>query len=1128
MTDSRQVPRQKLIEKAVSSIPTRKLKDLIPNPEAYQPDGSVSSEPGRSVDDLASAINRDTDPGRMVSCRLSFPDLIVERQRERAFLKELTDQLRVGLSGIGTEPLASTLLPRTNDQDVAIVQLSLPLLRADQLESLLMTPALLAYTPLLKFARFDRSFYQSVVGPTTVHIRDTLAYPAPDVLARLDEMEKRYLEIRDKRNLIESFHEVMKRTNPYQVRIQQLEAAETSPDLSIPGLDDPRNPPPEKQFPWSGVPGVLSPRAADPPRDPSGMSMEPIINPNDPNPSSSSVRGLPPPANIVVAKNAIDTALKQLSVDEVQLSAASAEINRRIEEAQENAELTRIAAAGLASPQVLEQLVASSTLRREQQRQKDELKVLQAWEKDQLNSASRDNNLAYMQRLFAIATGDDEVVAEMENTDRVIVNPSELRKSVDLRKKSAIETISQEKLASRLHPAQAITLDVQKGSNWPSSVEIFIRARIFDNQTLLKEAQTNSVTDPSSGGWNEQLYFEFPSRTNIFVELCAYQYNSLGRDILLAQTRVPLSSLRDSDKQVGVWLLEPVDELMNGIHGTVGMRVEIFGESNAYSRIVGDDKGPLSMYRTDLQSSVNLMREKNMDHVYDQIEKVDRERMRLHEKLGEFGFAGNDATTAADGIVNTVVGHNDDESYTPVQLPHNPEDIPNEYEYDAPAWGRGEGGGTNRRAGGLRQVEKPFPSFLSLFEELVVCRNEGRLATTEGRQLSYDYSYVGQSKSDYKTDKKLPEYLSLLSDVLVEYKSDAPIIMAGIGMMCVMHTASSVDNRARIAFVLWEVCSRSIQLFGVSDKLVSDQVLTGLAVAVSNSTKVSESHLDFVLLKFAKAREPIQFEQMLQIIAIGAHSGYRRSDLLQVVFHALEKFRFNRETVQRALIAMAVLYGGSSRDPFPTDGSDIELVAVASGMYADIVGIQVAAIDVLRAIVSVSESHAERIENMIAPVIFDQSFERNQSNELVRLSLARLVLRLADVRTGGKMYLPEALAVLMRIIVVTSTAPAVGDTTIPSKPGPVRRPSTDVPVKSPTSDPRSIETVIVSLAAIRNTFTASRKDLVLALSESVSSEWISALEPFVEADATTARESCTTIEVLVQSTDLKESLVRAE
>jgi hypothetical protein len=183
---------------------------------------------------------------------------------------------------------------------------------------------------------------------------------------------------------------------------------------------------------------------------------------------------------------------------------------------------------------------------------------------------------------------------------------------------------------------------------------------------------------------------------------------------------------------------------------------------------------------------------------------------------------------------------------------------------------------------------------------------------------------------------------------------------------------------------------------------------------------------------------------------------------------------------------------------FPQNGSDIDLVVIASGMYADIASVQIAAIDALGVLLSVSARHSDRIENLIPPVIFDQAFERNTDDIGVQLAVARLILRVADVRPG-RLYLPEALGVGMKII----------------------------SMPRPRADPAQIsEILLVALAGIRACFTNSKKDIHFSIPESVAGAAISALEPFVEKDATIARECCVTIESLIQSVDLKEILVK--
>ena len=1067
---SSDISRRKLIEKALFAIPTNELRALIPDPAVL---GSGSGLPRPTfADEVASRYVDRNETARLVPCRLTFSELVIEKSKERAFVKEFLDQLKVALPGISEEPLAATVLSRDSDDDPAIVQLTLSFSRAEQLKCLLDTPALLSYTPLLKFSKFDSQYWSAKLGPATASAGTPIGLPAGDVIARLDQMEKKYLDIKDKKNIVESYHEIMKRTNPYEARMEMLRQIEDGSTV-VPITGDP---PPNPRFPWSGVDGVLSPRAKDAPSEKSGY-----INMIDPDEGAGRgmVRTFPPDATVVVTKNAIDSAIQQLSVDGVQLSAASAEINRRLEEAVENVELTRIAAAGLVSPQVLEQLVIQSTLKREQQRQKDELRVLKAWEQDGVASVERENAMLYMQRLYAMATGDEEALAALDSGDRKILNPSEFRQ----KKMHAISQASRAVAPSYNSESTntvGVTMHVVRGSNLPKDSECFVRAKAGAST----EVQTGTVSD---GNWEEELFFEFEKSSNSsnHLELMLFQYNSFGRDVLLAQAFITLDSIRDTDGQVGVWVLNGV----GGESASLSLRFDVESDQReAFTQFGGPGKQTgvkNAAYKTDLQLTQNLLRERNMDYIADQVEMIEEERRRLEAKIGGHVFDPKQVS------LTVPLGAD----YVPSWAENNPKD----QQDPEPA-----------AMSGLRQVEKPFPTYEALYKELVGFVQRGHLGTPEGRQLSYDFCYIGQSKLDFAKDPKLLDYLSLMSDVLVEYQADFPVIVTGLSTTCSMFAAvrDDVNNRQRqISLVLFEAATRSLPLVD-KDSLLADQVLTALALVLvlPASLQATDAHIDFGLFMWEKVREPVQVEQILQIFGF-CRSGFRKSEQLEAILLALERFRFNPISVQRALIAFTAVTPTSSGSAGGEGGAvkikkqqqqilkkldEIELIVVAAGMYADNPGIQVAAIDALSAIANGSNSAAERIENIAGPVVFDQSFERNKSNGSVQASVARFILKLADIRLK-EFNLPESMTVLFRI----------------------------------ACESESIETALVALAAMRACLSSARRDTIYNVAESTAFDFVSKMENRIPADASIARESCISIEAFMAVADVREILIKA-
>ena len=1031
------------------SIPTNELKELVQDGSDEEPDTRLPKP--RAFSDVASSSASSGDSGKLMSCRLSFPDLIIEKAKEKSFLKELSDQLRVAISGLGSDPLPATIVPRLSDQDSVCVQLSIPQYRGEQLKALLVVPAMLSYTPLLRFARFDANFW-AVSSGTPV---EGLNFPAPQVLARLDEMEKRYLDIKERKNIVESFHDVMKRTNPYEQRMHALQLVE-NPRVPFPGEDVPEQPPPVPTFPWSGVGNVLSPRAASPPGD-DGSYMH-IIDSD----ASPVVRVGPPSATVVVAKSAIDSALQQLSVDGVQLHAASSEINRRIEEAAEHSELTRIAAMGLASPQVLEALVRQSTMKREQQRQKDELAVMKAWERDGLASVERENSWLYMQRLFAIATGDDEAVALLDSGDRKILAPEKFREEIQ-KMKTRVITEMVPKMGNVGRQKLGLTVHVVRGSNLPENAECFVRIRVGSSE--------NQTSVSTNGSWAEQLFIEFAreARPNGVLELLVFQYNSLGRDTLLASAALPLNGVKDTDSQVGVWVLSP---------GKVSLSLRF------------DLEGDETTFKRELQPTQNLMRERNMDFIADQVELVEEERRRLENKLD--AMDARDARSMASALVDPSGGGG--KSIFPPSL-----------QLVGDTWGAADVGNgampASLSAGLLHEVEKPLPTYAQVYAELLAVVKAGKLPSADGQQLAYDFSFLGQSKLDFGTDPKILEYLSLQSDVVAQFQAEPAIVTAGVSALSNMLTSTQNEGRKRqISLVVWEAATRCLAL-AQADALLAEQVLSALALAVA-PPRTSDDHVDFALFMWTQAKEPIQLEQILQLLTL-CKSNHRREDQLSVVMTVLERFRFNVVTVQRALTLIPLLYaaplsgqgiqvGKGGGVEYPSNGSDIELVVVAAGLYADSAALQVVAIDALASMAGVSPGHAERIETITGPVIIEQSLERNVNDASVQVAVARLLLRIADLRPR-EFDLPEALPALFRIV---STSPA-----------------TDV--------------ALMGLAAIRACHASGKRDALFSIPDAVGAQFTTSVEKKSIEDATIAREACLAIESMLSSADLREVLVRA-
>jgi hypothetical protein len=161
-------------------------------------------------------------------------------------------------------------------------------------------------------------------------------------------------------------------------------------------------------------------------------------------------------------------------------------------------------------------------------------------------------------------------------------------------------------------------------------------------------------------------------------------------------------------------------------------------------------------------------------------------------------------------------------------------------------------------------------------------------------------------------------------------------------------------------------------------------------------------------------------------------------------------------------------------------------------MYANNVNIQIAAIDALMAIASISSANAERIEYITAPVAIDQTLERNKANPIVQSGVAKLLLKLADLRPK-ELMLPEAVPCLLNI----------------------------------AGSSISNDTILVALAALRACYTNAKKELIYTIPDALAVQFVSAIEAKSDNDATLSREACVTIEALMASPDIREALVKA-
>ena len=186
---------------------------------------------------------------------------------------------------------------------------------------------------------------------------------------------------------------------------------------------------------------------------------------------------------------------------------------------------------------------------------------------------------------------------------------------------------------------------------------------------------------------------------------------------------------------------------------------------------------------------------------------------------------------------------------------------------------------------------------------------------------------------------------------------------------------------------------------------------------------------------------------------------------------------------------MTVLYSSS---PFNVEPNAIELVVVAAGIYADAPAVQVAAIEALMAIASLSPTNAARVENLVPPIVLDQALARNASNAEVQTAVARLLLRLADLAGPNGFDVPQSVPCLMGLL---------GGSTV---------------------------SATLLLAALRSCFNNAKKDcLPRVLSEDLANAFVTTLESAVPSDVAVAREASLTVESLMSSVQLRESLIRA-
>ena len=470
--------------------------------------------------------------------------------KEEAFVSETKKQLCIAIPGLNTSEL--TCRPERVDNSVKAV-VTIPNERVDQMRNLFSDRRFLAATPLLaqgEFSVIDKSDPQRV--ETLTGSKQTRQDTSVEMLKRLDDLQQQYAQTQNRRSLLSFFHQTMEATDEVKERAKRIALVGRPPIPAQDQLADTSSLP----FPYRGYPGVLSPRAKPIP--------EKDLSNQEELPQTGNVRPVPPPAHLVFAKQGLDITLQHFTSTAQQMLSSNAEVGRMITEAEEVREARRLVEAGLVNPSTLDVWLQSASQKHEQGRQLDELKMQQVIEEERNNSIERENSMKYLKKIFAIATGDVDVEKQLSGENEPM-KPEELTKIKQKLRKDLLES-RQSKIKGADSTAR-FTVTVESAQNVPQTLllgghaDSYVLIRVISiTGATVNEVQTRTAVGSAEPEWSESLYFEvseFPAPP-VSVEILLYGYNSVGRDTVLAQSKIDWDLWKRSAKggSVSCWVLK--------------------------------------------------------------------------------------------------------------------------------------------------------------------------------------------------------------------------------------------------------------------------------------------------------------------------------------------------------------------------------------------------------------------------------------------------------------------------------------------------------------------------------------------------------------------------------------------
>ena len=269
------------------------------------------------------------------------------------------------------------------------IELELPQYKIDELLAQLQdeTSSLKSEFPLAHVAAVSSSRVSAKAFPSAISqaFGDSSALKAADQwdpltkLAQFKHLQARYASVKEQMERAESTKRILEQVpsaGTYTPVQQQL--PEVPPPLTAPEFPPPTGLP----FPYCGVPGVLSPRAKPPPEAPKDFTdgdwafeaVKEIVREEGP-----SIHTRMTKEEVMLAKDGMDMTLNHLRTTGSRMQNEVRELERKMDEAQNLAEVKYLAAS---EPELQDELMRQQRLIHEQQRLADEARLELELEKE--------------------------------------------------------------------------------------------------------------------------------------------------------------------------------------------------------------------------------------------------------------------------------------------------------------------------------------------------------------------------------------------------------------------------------------------------------------------------------------------------------------------------------------------------------------------------------------------------------------------------------------------------------------------------------------------------------------------------------------------------------------------------